>query len=244
MHLESPMTSSAFGAHRREHTLNRLKAVSSLSDLLSQMVAAPRVEGHLGFYPVRTPEQWEGVLRFRLEQYEKRLPYMLHELGPDGTDALDARSTTFAAQWNGDVVATIRLTPHPYETSQYVSEDSLTRFLGEAWDSSYLEWSRLLIDGEAPIRRLMPAMLVYAGLHVLSSTRYSHYFGYASLRVQPVFARFRMTADTETFSIPKRGDHAYALLKGDFADSLHHFIERLRTPVLSALASYHASQSC
>jgi len=202
--LALPLPVTALRELCPEEETNHHRVLGPLSDLFAQMIARPHEHGTLSFDEVHTPAGWEEVKRFRLDQYRMALPYILEELGPDGSDEIDSRSCTFAASWNGEVVATIRLTPHPFETSRYVPENVVAGFLGSRWASDYLEWSRLLVDGKAPVRGLASSLIVYAGLRVLSSTPFRGFFGYATTEVQRVFEKFRVAAHPETFSIPRR----------------------------------------
>jgi hypothetical protein len=233
--LALPLPVTALREYCPEEETNQHRVSGPLSDLFAQMVARPREQGRLLFHEVHTPGAWNEVKRFRLEQYRRALPYMLDELGPDGSDDLDSRSCTFAARWNGEVVATIRLTPHPFETSRYVPEEVVAGFLGSRWRDEYLEWSRLLVDMEAPVRGLASSIIVFAGLRVLFSTPFRGFFGYATTEVQQVFAKFCVATHTETFSIPRRGPQRYVLLKGDFVEVLDQWTGRLRQAAMGAL---------
>lgn len=206
-----------------------------LDDFFLQSLAGPQEEGQLSFGEVLNQKQWSEVKQFRLECYPKSLPYMSKELGRDGSDDLDAQSCVFEARWKGKVVATTRFTPYPFETSRYVPDEKMVRFLGTKWPSEYLEWSRLLIDKEAPVSRLMPSLLAFAGLSVLSMTPYRCYFGYVAMHKQSVFRKFPLTVDDEPFVIPMRGDHSYTLLKGDFFYSLEHLKKWLQMSALATL---------
>jgi N-acyl-L-homoserine lactone synthetase len=201
------------------------QAVLPLSVFVSRLIAAPRGAGTLSFREATTSEDLQQVYQFRIQQYAGALPYMLDELNDQGVDDFDHHSYTFGAWWNDRVVGSIRLTPHPFETPRYVAEGHLAGFLGEQWRSEYLEWTRLLIDASAPIRRLMPALIVFAGIQALTRTAYRRYFGYASTKVARLFRRFALTESEHRFSIPRRGPHGYVMLKGEFTQSLHHLLD-------------------
>jgi N-acyl-L-homoserine lactone synthetase len=201
------------------------QAVLPLSVFVSRLIAAPRAAGKLSFREATSNEDLQQVYQFRIQQYAQALPYMLSELNDEGVDDFDHHSYTFGAWWNDRVVGSIRLTPHPFETPSYVAEGHMAEFLGEQWRSQYLEWTRLLVDPSAPIRRLMPALIVFAGVQALTRTTYRRYFGYASTKVARLFRRFAFTASEHRFSIPRRGPHSYVMLKGDFTQSLHHLLD-------------------
>jgi N-acyl-L-homoserine lactone synthetase len=204
------------------------QAVQPLSVFVSRLLAAPRATGKLAFREATSKEDLHQVYQFRIQQYAQALPYMLGELNDEGVDDFDHHSYTFGAWWNDRVVGSIRLTPHPFETPSYVADEHMAEFLGAKWRSQYLEWTRLLVDASAPIRRLMPALIVFAGIHALTRTTYRRYFGYASTKVARVFRRFAFTESEHRFSIPRRGPHSYVMLKGEFTQSLHHLLDKFQ----------------
>lgn len=226
--LALPLPVTALREYCPEEEANPRSALGPMADLFAQMLARPLAQGTLSFDEVHSADAWDEVKRFRLEQYRKALPYMLDELGPDGADDIDPRSCTFAARWNGAVVATIRLTPHPFETSRYVPEDVVAGFLGAGWRDDYLEWSRLLADRDAPVRGLASSVIAFAGLRALSSTPFHRFFGYATPQVMRVYEKFNVATHPETFSIPRRGPQRYVLLKGDLMEALDHLTGRMR----------------
>lgn len=204
------------------------QAVQPLSVFASRLLAAPRATGKLEFRQATSKEDLHQVYQFRVQQYAQTLPHMLDELNDEGMDDFDHHSYTFGAWWNDRVVGSIRLTPHPFETPSYVADGHMDEFLGEEWRSQYLEWTRLLVDASAPIRRLMPALMVFAGVHALTRTTYRRYFGYASTKVVRLFRRFAFTESAHRFSIPRRGPHSYVMLKGEFTQSLFHLLEKFQ----------------
>lgn len=206
------------------------QAVLPLSVFVSRLIAAPRATGKLSFREATSKEDLCQIYQFRIQQYARALPYMLNELNDEGVDDFDHHSYTFGAWWNDRVVGSIRLTPHPFETPRYVPDEHMAEFLGEQWRDEHLEWTRLLVDASAPIRRLMPALIVFAGVQALTRTPYRRYFGYASTKVARLFRRFAFTASTYQFSIPRRGPHGYVMLKGEFTHSLHHLLEKFQQP--------------
>ena len=204
------------------------QAIQPLSVFVSRSLAAPRATGKLEFRQATSKEDLHQVYQFRVQQYAQTLPYMLNELNDEGTDDFDHHSYTFGAWWNDRVVGSIRLTPHPFETPSHVADGHMAEFLGEEWRGQYLEWTRLLVDASAPIRRLMPALIVFAGIHALTQTPYRHYFGYATTTVARLFRRFEFAESPHQFSIPRRGPHSYVMLKGEFTQSLLHLLEKFQ----------------
>lgn len=174
-----------------------------------------KIQGTLRFNEVKTPAEWSKVIDLRLKVYQKTNQYMLNEL-VSGTDEYESRSSVYAA-WIGDApVATIRLTPYPFETTKYIEEEKLIQFLGEDYRETYLEWSRLLVDPDNKIMRLMPALIVYAGMQALIKSHYKKYFGFTKPIVRRLMQKFCIAGDTLEFSIPSRENNHYLLLKGDF----------------------------
>lgn len=212
-------------------------ALQSLSSFIAELIVKRGAEGTLSFREVGTEAEWREVGKFRREQYRQHLPYMLSELDSGGADAYDGHSAVFVAWWNDRPAATVRLTPYPFETARYLSEERLARFLGEQWRSRYLEWTRLIVDPTIPVRRLMPAIIAFAGLQALSTTSYRKYFGYVSSKVKDAFERFALAADTEPFIIPSRGQHLYTLLQGQFGDSLESFLAAIRNQAAASPSS-------
>jgi N-acyl-L-homoserine lactone synthetase len=179
----------------------------------------------LRFGKVETKSDWRSVMAFRLKMYDTTVKYMLDELRPDGSDAYDSHSFIFAVWHEELVVGTIRLTPTPFETMQFLTPDQLNSFLGDHSEKSYLEWSRLLIDSSLKINTLLPAMTVYAGLNILATTQYEHYFGYTKPIIRKILSRFQIAEEKIRFSIPNRGDHSYFLLKGNFLNDFNHLVK-------------------
>lgn len=158
----------------------------------------------------------QEIGQFRLASYAMTHRYMLNELDERGFDAYDHHGKLYAIWIDGKVNATIRLCEMPFESTNFVSDQQMQAFLGNKYQSNYVEWSRLLINAENKAWRLLPAMLVYAGLHTLATTSYQYYFGYSKPIVKRLFRKFNIENDGMTFPIPHRGEHNYFLLKGNF----------------------------
>jgi len=238
--LALPLPVTALREYSREEA-NHQSVLGPLSDLFAQMVAHPLEQGRLSFDEVHAAHPWDEVKQFRLDHYRKLLPYMLDEMDADGSDDIDARSCTFAARWNGRVVATLRITPHPFETTRYVPEDVIAGFLGSKWRADYLEWSRLLADREAPVRGLASSLIVFAGLRVLSTTPFRRFFGCATPEVLRVYDKFHVATHPGTFSISRRGPQRYVLLKGNLMEALDHLIGRMRQATTQTRRIEHVS---
>lgn len=173
---------------------------------------------NLHFGQIETEFDWSALRAFRLTNYAKSLKYMLNELNDEGTDSYDSHSFVFAVWLKGKVIASIRLTPFPFETTQFIEPEKLDQFLGANWKDSYLEWSRLLVDTSYKINNLVTALTVYAGLTILNTTHYKGYFGFTKPLVRRILSRFQIEEENMQFSIPTRGNQAYYLLKGNFVN--------------------------
>ncbi|MDC0708886.1 hypothetical protein POL68_10450 [Stigmatella sp. ncwal1] len=188
----------------------------ALAQGLGQLIVQKPRTVTLRFGLVRTPEELAAVGAMRLRVYQAKLPYLLQELSENGLDAYDAHSFIFAIWHGNQVVATIRATRYPYETSKYVPESDLAQWLGKRWNTKYLEWGRLLVETTSGVNRLTPAIITYAAVYLHASTGYRHYFGYTRPHVRSSFGKFQVRTDALTFRIPARGEHSYQLLKGSF----------------------------
>lgn len=165
---------------------------------------------------VTTEKERQDVNELRLKVYGNNLPYMISQLDEAGQDSFDEHSFIFAAWFEDRIVASVRLTPYPYESLSFLSHAQLETFLGAKWKSEFLEWSRLMVDNALIVKGLMRQLIIYAGLHTLKYTSYTHYFGYSRPVVRRLFSGFQLSKEKLIFNIPKRGAHEYELLKGSF----------------------------
>src|SRR3990167_1807919 len=159
------------------------------------------------FSRLSSKEDWLTLGKFRLENYAIKKSYMVAELNSDGFDNYDRHARVYAAWLNKEIIASIRLCSFPFETLQFVSEKKLARFLGGDYQKHYLEWSRLLINSKVTSHRLLPAIIVYAGMDTLSTTSYSNYFGYSTPLIRRLFSKFQLADDVLEFTIERRGAH-------------------------------------
>ncbi len=171
---------------------------------------------------VTSQEDLEKVGQFRLKAYEFKKPYMVNALDSKGLDILDNSSKVFAAWINNQVVATVRLSHFPFESSDLIDPQILQEFLGQDYQNQYLEWSRLLINPEIKSTALLPSLIYFAGMHILKIDGYPYYFGYSTPIVRKLFSRFGISSRQVNFTIPSRGEHKYYLLKGSFFESFMH----------------------
>lgn len=169
-----------------------------------------------------TRSELPEVGAFRLRVYSNAdNNYLLSSLDRDGLDALDARSFVYAAFLDGALVGTLRATPAPFEVERYLPGAVLRAELGGALER-YLEVSRMLVEPALAGLGLGTAMVGYAGVDVLSHTRYRGYLAYVRLPPDD-----RTT--TVRFRIPERGAHDYTLVSGSIGfDALWRGVGRVR----------------
>lgn len=180
---------------------------------------------NIEFSKVTTKNEWESIVNLRLKVYHKKNRYLLDEM-KSGVDNYDSRSYIYAAWINAQPVATIRLTPYPFETLKFISEPNLANFLGENYHADYLEWTRLLVDYSVKIDHLMPVLVTYAGIRTLIETEYRNYFGYTKPIMRKLLSKFYISNRTIEFTIPSRQGNNYQLLKGNFAKDFQFLLEK------------------
>jgi N-acyl-L-homoserine lactone synthetase len=176
------------------------------------------------FRNIKTPEEWLQLGAFRKRGYQARKPYMVAELHDDGKDSFDAHGLVYSAWWQDEMVASVRLCPHPFESESLMSRVQLESLLGENYQANYLEWTRLLISEKINMPYLLNALIIYAGMQTLATSHYQHYFGYSSLLVRRLFRQFKLSNDNLGFTIPHRGNHQYVLFKGNFLEDFHYLM--------------------
>ena len=186
---------------------------------------------HVRFTRVESFHDYQQVMDLRVNIYQKNVPYMLTQISGSGSDEFDHRSYIYAAFYDDTLIASTRLTPFPFETSQYIDENNLSLFLGHHWKNHYLEWSRLLVDTSVKIAGITNALTIYAGLDILLTTHYTHYLGYTRPHVRRVFSKFQLENESLSFTIPNRGEHEYLLLKGNLMEDFEHFIKRFNVQI-------------
>jgi hypothetical protein len=176
------------------------------------------------FSKLSTHEEWLLLGKFRRKVYQARKPYMMAELHEDGKDRFDAHGYVYFAWLHNEIIASVRLCPHPFETEQLLQPDQLKSLLGKDYRETYLEWTRLLISPEIKMPYLLNALIVYAGMQTLANSNYQHYFGYSTLLVRRLFRNFKLSNTDFNFSIPRRGTHQYVLFKGNFLQDMHYLM--------------------
>ncbi|CDZ78425.1 hypothetical protein BN59_02735 [Legionella massiliensis] len=195
-----------------------LSLTSDTMESIAKTISGYSDPGMISFSKIKTTEEFELLGRFRLKNYSLKRTYMVAELDKKGLDYLDKSSTSYAAWFEGEMVATVRLTPAPFESPQLFDSDILRDFLGNNYDLRYLEWSRLLIKHHSTSLQLLPALITYAGLFTLASSPYQQYFGYCTPTAKKLFSRFLIVNCHHPFTIQRRRGNIYQLIKGNFLE--------------------------
>ncbi len=189
--------------------------------LFSKSIIQHPKSDDIQFGKISSDEEWRQLGQFRQKNYQAKKPYMMTELNEDGKDCFDAHGQVYAAWLHDEMVASVRLCPHPFETEKLLTLDRVESLLGKNYRKDYLEWTRLLISAEIKMPYLLNALIVYAGMQTLATTHYRYYFGYSTLLVRRLFRHFKVTNTNLGFNIPHRGNHQYILFKGSFLEDMY-----------------------
>lgn len=200
-------------------TQNEVEKIKQLKTALIRQFE----EKYITFLRVSSENDYQKVLKLRLDVYGNTVQYMLKQIDATGSDEYDKEAYIYAACLNDKVIASTRLRPLPFETTRFLSSDRLKQFLGDETCTHYLEWSRLLFDTNNNVPGITRALTIYAGLDILEHTHYTHYFGYTRPIVRRLFSKFEIHSDTLSFTIPERGEHEYHLLKGSFINDFYKY---------------------
>jgi hypothetical protein len=165
----------------------------------------------------------QKVRNLRQREASINSPYLLDQAQVEIENELqiDERSYHFIIFNNGDLAASVRLTPAPYEASRLTP--------GQIEDNKYgnfLEFSRLITNSEMKDRST-PAMLllIKAGLWCLSETTHSGIFGLCKIKRVRFLSRFGLKPLAESLSIPNRGD-GYSLMSANREELLTFFSDQ------------------
>lgn len=163
---------------------------------------------------VRNLRQQEAILNspYLLEPAQQEIENEL---------TLDKRSHHFIIFNNGELAASVRLTPAPYETSVLISE-----FQSQHKFNNYFEFSRLITNSELN-DKATPAklLLIKAGLWCLSETTNMGIFGLCKHKRVRFLSRFGLSPSGSTFSIANRGD-GYSLMSASREELLNFFSDQ------------------
>jgi N-acyl-L-homoserine lactone synthetase len=173
-----------------------------------------------------SPDELIELSDARLRLYSQRKKYYDSLFGNTcALDETDSRSYIFAIYYDGQIIGTQRVTPYPHESSLYIPREKLTAFVNAGYPRNCVEFSRLIIDKMSPIKTAVNALASTAGAMVALNTPYSHYITYVKPRLQERFSQFTFDQDALPFKIPSRGEHLYALYKGNLLSAIIDFFK-------------------
>jgi GNAT superfamily N-acetyltransferase len=206
-------------AHRVAQTIVRVRA----------LLSALGESGRISFQRVHRSELGE-VGAFRVRHYRRCAnAYLLEELDADGLDELDARAFVYAARCDGQIVATVRAVPAPFEIDRYIPRARLRAAVGTELDR-HVEVSRMLADPRFASRGIGSAMIGFGGVHLMMNTAYRGYLAYIRISGDRPEARFPGASTVLRFRIPARGSHEYAVVAGTIGvDALWRGVGRVRS---------------
>ncbi|UZE26918.1 hypothetical protein AB3464_03395 [Pseudomonas asplenii] len=174
---------------------------------------------------VVTPEQFSELSRARYRLYGQRKVYYRTLFGDsvDETvclDEYDSRSYVFACYYDGDIIGTQRITPFPHESGEYIEHQRLLKFSGPGYEKTCVELSRLIVDKHAPVKNVVTALAMTGASLVALLGGYRTFITYVKPRLAPKFESSVFDQDGILFQIPARGEHYYALYKGELLPSV------------------------
>jgi N-acyl-L-homoserine lactone synthetase len=216
----------------------QIKVPEKIAKRAIQFIAKKIVVGDdkrgLSFSIVNSPSKWAQIRQLRLDVYNRKLPYMCDVLGDDGTDIFDSRSVVFGCWYRGQAIATIRFTTGPFEIADFIPENIADMAYPPEQRHKTLEFSRLIVDSNHDLSRVLPGLLIYTGLNISLFTDYDHYIGFTKSSVYNKLQRFMVSSLDAPFSIPSRGKHTYKILHGSFRKDYEHLVDqRVKSPFLA-----------
>lgn len=177
---------------------------------------------------VITPAEFIELSRARYRLYGQRKVYYKTLFGDavDDTvclDEYDPRSYVFACYYDGEIIGTQRITPFPHESGEFISHADLVKFSGPNYENECVELSRLIVDKHSPVKNVVNALAMTGASLVALQGGYKTFITYVKPRLAPKFDSFVFDQDGIFFQIPARGEHYYALYKGDLLPSVTPF---------------------
>jgi hypothetical protein len=162
----------------------------------------------------------EGIASFRREQNLRRVPYLeteaQHRL--EARLGLDARSFHFAACADERIVASVRLTPAPFELSVLLPDLDVGAY------ASYLEFSRLCVAEHLPRPLRLEAisqMVTSAGVWCLAHPEYGGIVALCRADRIAFMRKVGLRCKNRNLAIPDRGED-YALMAGSRRELLNY----------------------
>lgn len=160
-------------------------------------------------------ETLQALKEFRRGQYEASSATYLNNVTQTQLETrlnLDERSRHFYARNRRGVIATLRVTPHPFELSQLTAELSQVSALFQ----DYLELSRLVV---APEHRGsgVGKKLCYAAMLWAASGEYKGFIAICREHRREEFSRFGLEPfENRAFEIPERDHGSYRFMCGSW----------------------------
>jgi len=168
----------------------------------------------------------EELSSARIRLYAQRKKYYETLFGNIyAVDEIDTRSFIFAFYYEDRIVGTQRVTPYPHEAPRYIEAERLQGFVAPGYPGNCVEFSRLIIDKTSPVKGAVDALASTAGAMVALNTPFSQYITYVKPRLQERFTQFSFDQDALLFQISERGDHPYALFKGNLLSAVINFFK-------------------
>lgn len=160
----------------------------------------------------------EQLRAFRVEQYRQQTPYLLSEEQQrlEERMLLDERSTHFVALRGERLLATLRVTPFPFELAE------LSPALAQAAPPfiRFAEFSRLVCEHSARGALLGSRLMGEACLWALEQG-FEGVIALCKQQRRPLFERYGLSAQADrTFLVPSREAESYSLMAGRWADIL------------------------
>lgn len=187
------------------------------------------------------PEAFREQLRaFWVQQYRQQTPYLLSEEQQrlEERMQLDARSTHFVALKGEQLIATLRVTPFPFELAELTPElaQAALPFI------RFAEFSRLVCEQSARGALLGTRLMGEACLWALEQD-FEGVIALCKPSRKPLFERYGLSPqEGRTFHVPSRENGTYSLMAGRWPDIIEGALRTFR-PSLHTLTAQGA-ESC
>lgn len=153
------------------------------------------------------------IQKFRYEQYQQSSAYLnaYFQESLERKLLLDERGLHFYASYNGQVIASLRVTPPPFEMSGLSNE--LRDRVEELKD--YVELGRLLVDDRFRSKGVGKKLLYASAIHLVNQ-RYQGFIAICREHRRREFLRFGLVQNGPPFEIKTRPGSQYYLLSGNW----------------------------
>ncbi|MCL1126872.1 hypothetical protein [Shewanella surugensis] len=147
-------------------------------------------------------------------------------------DEKDYSSYLFACYYQGEIIGTQRIATYPFEVSKFIEHEDLCQFLGDDYQDTYIEFSRLAVNSDYGLGKgVAHALNVVSGILVGMSINRSKYITYSKPQLKRQAANFG--SDVITFTIKERENEQYELYKSDILMGLSQLLAIPKEPHLS-----------